>query len=508
MGASLNMFRKDEIHRLRELQYVVNQFALTAVIDTSGLLIDANSFLLRISGYDEKDIFKKPFQSLLSAESSLFFMNSVLPKIVRGLTWKGELSHVARNGYTYWTEATIVPILDSKREVTHFHFMACEISERKSVERALANNSYFFTHLMDRAPIGFFLANTAGECTYINRAWIETTGCRLRGALASGWLLAIHPDDRNRVKEAWLKLVDEGHAFKLEYRYLRPDGKIVWVLASAERVDFPSDLKTRFIRVEKDLTERQSSEALINEQRAQMVAASKMSSLGEMAGGIAHEINNPLAILQLRARQIVHLMKGGDASKEDQLLVAAENIRSTTERIASIIRSLKAFAREGHSDPFLPTSVKSLFENTLELCAARFKSHGIDLTIGSFADDLEIYCRSVEMFQVLMSLLNNAFGAVDNLDDKWVHLSVWDLGEFVEIWITDSGPKIPLELHEKLFQPFFTTKPVGSGTGLGLSIAKAVALDHGGDLYLDTVSENTRFVCRIPKKPMDSADTL
>jgi C4-dicarboxylate-specific signal transduction histidine kinase len=277
----------------------------------------------------------------------------------------------------------------------------------------------------------------------------------------------------------------------------------VWVVATAERVEFALNTRTHFIRVEKDLTERKETEQVINEQRAQMVAASRMSALGEMAGGIAHEINNPLAILQLRARQIIQLMKQ-DMPEAERLQQAAENIRQTTDRIAAIVRSLRAIAREGHGDPFLPTPVNTLIEHTLELCAARFQAQNITLTIHSFAPALEIWCRSVEILQVLLNLLNNAYAAVEHLQAKWVEVHVHDLGHAIEIWITDSGSGIPSELRDKIFQPFFTTKPVGSGTGLGLSISKAVALDHRGDLWVDHDCPHTRFVLKLPKYPAEA----
>jgi PAS domain S-box-containing protein len=407
---------------------------------------------------------------------------------------------VARNQNHFWTESTIVPIFDSARTVTHLHFISFEVTERKAVEKALMNNSIFFTRLMDMAPIGFFLADALGGCTYINKVWSDTSGCRLRCALGDGWLRALHPEDRDRVAKAWRAFVHEQDPFSCEYRYQQPDGRTIWVLATAETVDFAPDSRTHFIRVEQDLTERKEHELLINEQRAQMVAASKMSALGEMAGGIAHEINNPLAILQLCARQILRILRT-EPTPIHRLVETAENIRLTTDRIAAIIRSLRAISRDGHSDPFVETPVRALIDDCLELCAARFQSHNITLTVSAFDPNLTLWCRSVEILQILLNLLNNAFSALEDLEDRWVAIRVHERESFVDIEVTDSGKGIAPELHDKIFLPFFTTKPIGSGTGLGLSISKAVALDHHGDLWLDSSSPHTRFVLSIPKPP-------
>jgi PAS domain S-box-containing protein len=496
----VNLLEQDELKHMREQQHALDQFALTAVLHPAGLFISTNDKLLRVAGYERTDLNHKPFQGFLAEEFRKFFSEHVLPLLNRGISWRGELCHVARNQNHFWTESTIVPIFDSARTVTHLHFIGFEVTERKAVEKALMNNSIFFTKLMDMAPIGFFLADALGGCTYINKVWSDTSGCRLRCALGEGWLRALHPEDRDRVAKAWRAFVHEQEPFNCEYRYQQPDGRTIWVLATAETVDFAPDSRTHFIRVEQDLTERKEHELLINEQRAQMVAASKMSALGEMAGGIAHEINNPLAILQLCARQILRILRT-EPIPFHRLVETAENIRVTTDRIAAIIRSLRAISRDGHSDPFMETPVRTLIDDCLELCAARFQSHNITLTVSAFDPNLTLWCRSVEILQILLNLLNNAFSALEDLEERWVAIRVHERESFVDIEVTDSGKGIAPELHDKIFLPFFTTKPIGSGTGLGLSISKAVALDHHGDLRLDSSSPHTRFVLSIPKSP-------
>lgn len=494
----VNYIEKDELKSLQEMQYALDQFALTAILHPAGFFISSNNKFLRVAGYESSDLYHKSFQSFLGEEFRKFFTEHVLPLLNRGICWRGELCHVARNQNHFWTESTIVPILDNARTVTHLHFIGFEVTERKSVEKALMNNSIFFTKLLDMAPIGFFLADAQGACTYINKMWSDTSGCRLRCALGDGWLRSLHPDDYDRVTRAWQEFIDKGQPFCCEYRYPQPDGSSVWVLATAEALDFAPDMRTHFIRVEQDLTERKEHELLINEQRAQMVTASKMSALGEMAGGIAHEINNPLAILQLCARQILRIVRT-EATPNHRLIQTAENIRQTTDRIAAIIRSLRAISRDGHGDPFMKTPVRTLIDDCLELCAARFQSHDITLSVADFDPGLIVWCRSVEILQVLLNLLNNAFSALEPLNEKWVRIGVHEQGPYVDIDVIDSGRGIAPEYQDKLFLPFFTTKPVGSGTGLGLSISRAVAQGHHGDLWLDSSSPQTRFVLRIPK---------
>ncbi len=489
----------NELDRLHELQYAVDQFALTAIIQDTGFLVDANERFLQVLGFAHEEVFKTPFSKLLVRPMQEVFSNQVLPIVQRGITWRGELSFRARNNCQLWTEAIIVPFLNKLTNLLCFHVIGFEVTERKAVEKALANSSIFSSKLMELAPIGIFLADADGQCTYINKMWSDLSDCRLRKALGMEWIRAIHPADQIAVRESWSRLVHDNELFHCEFRYKHGSGKNVWVESIAERVRFTDDTEDHFIRVENDLSERKESEKVILEQQAQMFTTFKMSALGEMAGGIAHEINNPLAILQLRAKQITLLTKS-PVDDPTMLIAAAESIHQTTTRIASIVKALRAISRDGSNDPMILTPIESLIADTLELCSSRFAHHDIALRVKPFPESLEIRCRPTEILQILVNLLNNAFSAVENLKERWVEIEVHVAADAIEIFVTDSGLGIPPSLRERIFQPFVTTKPVGSGTGLGLSICKGLALGHSGTLCLEEDSPHTRFALRLPQE--------
>jgi signal transduction histidine kinase len=108
---------------------------------------------------------------------------------------------------------------------------------------------------------------------------------------------------------------------------------------------------------------------------------------------------------------------------------------------------------------------------------------------------------------VALNLLNNAFDAIQSLEEKWIKISFSDIGDWVKIIVTDSGPGIPFDVQMKMMQPFYTTKEIGKGTGLGLSISKGIIERHNGRLYLDNTSPNTQFVIALPKKAAQATET-
>lgn len=243
----------------------------------------------------------------------------------------------------------------------------------------------------------------------------------------------------------------------------------------------------------------------LEQQKQLLIHSSKMSALGEMAGGIAHEINNPLAIINGRGLLLQRAIEQ-DKIDRSELLRSTEIIMSTVDRIAKIITGLRAFARRADQDPLVMTSVSQLIDSTIEFCRERFRHHHVSLEVAPF-EEKWIYCREAQISQVLLNLLNNAFDAVVQLPEKWVIVEVQTVGRAIEVSVVDSGAGISEDIMDKIMQPFFTTKEVGKGTGLGLSISLGIVLDHGGTLTLDRSSRNTRFVMRLPleKPPSEEA---
>ncbi len=262
-------------------------------------------------------------------------------------------------------------------------------------------------------------------------------------------------------------------------------------------------LETTNVELKRRTEELAKTNIALAEQQKILTHSAKMSALGEMAGGIAHEINSPLGIITLHAQQLERFQQR-QALTPEIIYREAHLIGTTAKRIGDIIKGLRAFAREGENDPFESTPLASIVEDAMVLCRAKFKAREIELRVGKIPD-VSIDCRSVQIGQVLLNLLTNAYDAVQSLPERWISVDAQEAGEYVEISVSDSGRGVPPEIIPKLMQPFFTTKEVGKGTGLGLSISKGIVDNHDGSLELDSSSEHTRFVVRLPKhrKPQE-----
>ena len=224
-------------------------------------------------------------------------------------------------------------------------------------------------------------------------------------------------------------------------------------------------------------------EAQIEANKEQLVTSARLSALGMMAGGIAHEINNPLGIIHALASDLIDLVKEEGSAPPAMVSRNSTRIRETADRIARIIKSLRQISREGSSDKVQSAPIGKILEETLEVCRAWFKANEVKLLLPKHIPELNVYCREVQIGQILLNLLQNAFDAVvEQKDERWVRLDVTSRDDSVVISVTDSGPGIPPELRPRIMEPFFTTKPIGKGTGLGLSLSKNIAEEHGGRL--------------------------
>lgn len=217
-----------------------------------------------------------------------------------------------------------------------------------------------------------------------------------------------------------------------------------------------------------------------------------------MASGIAHEINSPLQSISIQT----YKLKNTNTPVDKIFLTnISSKIDKSVTGISKIIESLKNMSRNSSSDPYDKVKIKDIIENVTGITSERYLIKGINLTV-NYHDNCEnnlLFCQQTQIGQILINLLNNAYDAVKNLNEKWITLDIHDSDNDTLFIVSDSGKGISQALSERIFDPMFTTKDIGKGTGLGLSISMEIARAHHGKLYIDSTSEHTKFVLTLPK---------
>jgi len=224
----------------------------------------------------------------------------------------------------------------------------------------------------------------------------------------------------------------------------------------------------------------------------------KMASLGEMASAMAHEINSPIQAINLTAQRVQRQLKKG--MSEEDINTSMEKIIAGVSNISEVIDSLRNLSRTSNEDQFHNTKLNDIINDVLRITEERFKVNNVNFNINyhKISENTLIECQRLQISQVLINLVNNAYDAIQKLPDKWINIDVRKIADKIQISVTDSGSGISDELSERIFEPMYTTKDVGKGTGLGLSISRDIILRHHGLFFIDKDSKNTRFVIELP----------
>ncbi|MGZ3825612.1 MAG: sensor histidine kinase [Bdellovibrio sp.] len=231
--------------------------------------------------------------------------------------------------------------------------------------------------------------------------------------------------------------------------------------------------------------------------RRQLWEANKNATMGRLAGGLAHEFNSSLSLINIQTDLIEKKMKL--KNMEDALIrESVLGIQQQIDKLGHITASLRKIAKDEGGVERSVFDIKSVLEETLTLLHDRFKKLGIQLKVNEEDEPILVKISESDISNVILQLLNNAIEAVDRLPEKYITISVKSDPKTVFVEIADSGT-LTDEAAEKIMEPFYTGKPVGRGVGLGLSVSKSIIEAHGGHLYLDRSVKNTQFVFTLPR---------
>jgi len=237
-------------------------------------------------------------------------------------------------------------------------------------------------------------------------------------------------------------------------------------------------------------------EKVLKERSEKFIGQSKFSELGMLSAGIAHEINNPLAVIMARTSQLLRIYHLPE--KKDDVGEGLQQIYRTCERINKTIQGVREFVHQDDNGPTSEVNLKELFDSVLAFCGQRMKNHGINLRLYGL-EYVSVRGHKVQLEQVILNLFNNSFDAIEFLPDKWIEVSCHQKDNKIQLYFKDSGHGIPSEIASRIMEPFFSTKEVGKGTGLGLSLAQGIAQKHLGSLQYLKDRPFTTFLLELPK---------
>ncbi|WP_254508820.1 PAS domain S-box protein [Anatilimnocola floriformis] len=461
-----------------------------------------------------------------------------------GAPFAMEYRYLTPSGGVTWVYGTAVPIRDDLGAVTGYLGNVIDISDQKRAVIELQLSEERFRRLADSAPVLIWTTTLDGRLTYCNRAWLEFIGRSLEKELDHGWLDGVHPNHREQFLRDYVEAEQSQSELSLEFQLCRADGEYRWMHLTGAPKLVGSDEFRGFIgscfditdqrratetlqrakeelehhvaertaalqeanrQLQQLLIERARAEEQLQQQQGHLAHVSRLSVMGEMAAGLAHELNQPLFAIQNYTAGILRRWSSPEDCRPELREVISQ-IALESQRAAVIIRRVREFARKQIGERIF-ISLNTIVREVLQLLGSELRQHKVHVIL-SLAEQLpEVHVDLVQIQQVLVNLVRNAIESMEALPAPLRHVTISTFlgaGD-VHCLVQDSGPGISREVRRRLFEPFFTTKR--EGLGMGLSISRSIAEAHGGMLQAEDLSVGAAFHFSIPltEDPLDDA---
>jgi len=364
-------------------------------------------------------------------------------------------------------------------------YSALEAAEQKAEEHAAVLEA-----VVESAPDTVMQLDLEGTIGFVNRVDPPNTIEQLLGA---NWFERISPEQRAKARAAFDSVIKYGKPVELELNVLRSENHVGWFAIRMGVVKNKDKVANGVVIVARDVTEKKQTEM-------QLMLADRMASVGTLAAGVAHEINNPLAavIANLDMAEQDILALGNRVELPPDLVEEIHDARMSADRVREIVRDLKVFSR-AQEDRRGAVDVKKVLESTLRMAQNEIRHRAKVEKI--YGDVPRVDANEGRLGQVFLNLIVNAVQAIPegNYDKHKIKIVTAIEGDNVLITVSDTGMGIPPEVQRRLFTPFFTTKPAGVGTGLGLAISHRIVSGLGGNLdFVTEVGKGTTFRVRLP----------
>ncbi|MFH1103080.1 MAG: PAS domain S-box protein [Pseudomonadota bacterium] len=393
---------------------------------------------------------------------------------------------------TYWIVKTS-PIKNSKGEIVAAMEVNLDITERKQLEEKLAASEEKYHAIFDNIPNPIFVIDVVTlHILNCNDSVKAVYGYDKRELINMPFTDLFKPDERDFYQ---LKIKTSREI--TQAKNVHKEGKTLFVNIRVSPSEYGGNQV--FLITTSDITKRLEVEQ-------QLIQASKMATLGEMATGVAHELNQPLSVIKTASSYFMKKVKSQEPIQEDVLFTMSEEIDKHIDRAVKIINHMREFGRKAQ-DELVEVDVNITLQRAFEIFSQQLKLRGIDVVWETQEDLPKIMGDPNRLEQVFVNLFINARDAIEEKwnkkefrpGDKRIVLRTRSNQKEVIIEVEDTGPGIPDSILNKIFEPFFTTKAVGKGTGLGLSISYSIIKECGGEIHaLSEEGKGTTFVIHCP----------
>lgn len=488
-----------------------------AIISKSpaGIIQTWNRGAEHLYGYTAADVIGRHI-SLLIPEDRQVEQAATLARILRGERVPPfETVRLRKDGSPVQISLTVSPIVDEAGHVIGASKIARDITQRKQVEQTLHELRRHNELILESAGDGIYGIDCHGYSTFVNPAAARLLGWtveELRGAsmhqvlhhsYSDGTPYPAHEcpiyaalrDGHVHAADSEVFWTKDGAKIPVDYvsTPIWDEGKIQGAVVVFKDI---TERKRTEQHIRKLLSEAEARERELVEKQAQLVQAAKLASIGELATGIAHEINNPLNNITLFVGNAIDRLS--TTGTHESILSNLRKAENQVRRAEAIINHLRAFGRL--SSPHRETiSVNDVIQSAVSFVAEILRTRGISVRLDLSPSVPVVSGNRIQLEQVFVNLLTNARDALEVAPRKAVSITSRMAGRSVEVIFGDTGSGIRPELLPRIFDPFFTTKPSGQGTGLGLSISYGILKEHRGQIDVDSrVGEGTTFTIRLP----------
>jgi len=429
-----------------------------------------------------------------------------LPKVMADRKGHSILRRIiSKDGKEMWQDRVFSPILDDNGEVLYIMESVRDVTRLKGLEKELHETKEFFENVLQSSASAIVAADRSGKILFMNRAAEDLFGYAMEEVLGEKSVEQVYPPGKARQIMKQLRDETIGGKGKLH------STKITIINANGEEIPveftgaiiYEGDKEAATMGIYNDLRERLVVEKKLKEAQVQVAQAEKMASLGQLAAGVAHEINNPLTGILLYVNLVLERLGENDPFRED-----LEYVLEDTNRCKEIVKNLLAYSRQTNPTKEI-FQLNSLVEQSLNLIRDQRLFMNIEVIKEMSGDMMLIHADKNQLNQVIINLVINAIDAMEKKGTITFRTYRDKRAKMVYLEISDTGSGIPEENLSKVFDPFFSTKELGKGTGLGLSTAYGIVKENGGEISVkDTGVEGTTFLVELPLYVPSDSDMI